>query len=306
MATIQDYRKLNESFSRKFIFRFGTGMGFYSELNALMLTALYCLKYKYKFVMYSQNAAFAFGKGWDDFFEPFCPTYKFGLFGKCIRREYILNGGKSKIAHLHKLVSNSLLLPDIYWYCRSAWFQYEKFDIPELGIKGDIREALRVLVPIIYRFNPEYSKLITEFENRLNLPDHYVSMQVRGGDKVIERELITPQRYIDAAAQAQDKRTAFVFTDDYNLYEILKRDNPSWNIITSADPEDCGYVNDAFKKQSPEIKKKNLIKMFASVDLILKSDLFVGTFSSNPGLFAGMTLPDEKMIGLDFDKWLII
>lgn len=306
MATIEDYRRLNESFKRKFIFRFGTGMGFYSELNALMLTALYCLKYHYKFVMYSENAAFAFGRGWDDFFEPFCPTYRWGLFGRCIRREYILNGAKSRMAHLHKLFSNTLLLPDIYWYCRSSWFEHETFDIPELGIKGDIREALRILVPIIYRFNPEYTALIKDFESQLSLPALYISMQVRGGDKVIERELINPQRYIDAAEQAQDNRTAFLFTDDYQIYETLKKNNPSWTIITSADVEDCGYVNETFKKQTSDKKKKNLVKMFASVDLILKSELFVGTFSSNPGLFAGMTLPDEKMIGLDFKKWLII
>jgi hypothetical protein len=45
--------------------------------------------------------------------------------------------------------------------------------------------------------------------------------------------------------------------------------------------------------------------MFSSIRIILQSVLFVGTYSSNPGMFVGMQL-DNKMIGMDFDRWLIL
>ena len=46
--------------------------------------------------------------------------------------------------------------------------------------------------------------------------------------------------------------------------------------------------------------------MFASIDIFLKSELFIGTYSSNPRLFVDMLLDDNKMSGMDYDKWLII
>ena len=54
-----------------------------------------------------------------------------------------------------------------------------------------------------------------------------------------------------------------------------------------------------------DVIRKNLIEMFASIEVFLHSELFVGTYSSNPGLFVGMLI-DERMVGMDYEKWLIL
>lgn len=299
------YRSLNESYKEKFIYHFGTGLGFYSEFNSLLFAVLYCLKNKYQFVLYSKDAQFAFGNGWNEFFEDFCPEFNNNFVGKCIGRDYISNSKKNIICHAYKLLSGNRILNDTYWFCRSSWFEKETFDIPELGIKGGIKEALKVIIPIVYRFNDKYTSLIREFINNVGLPMDYVSFHVRGGDKITERDLITPQTYLELSAKKNDCRNAFVFTDDYSLYLQLKDANPEWNIYTSAFEYETGFVNSHFLAKSHDQLQNELVKIFASVEIILKSELFIGTYSSNPGLFIGM-LKDNQMIGLDNERWYII
>ena len=130
-------------------------------------------------------------------------------------------------------------------------------------------------------------------------------MHVRAGDKITERDLITPQKYLDKAKTFSDCHNIFVATDDYRIYEQLRDDNPDYKFYTSTSPEERGNDTEKLFASSNDIIRNNLIEMFASVEVFLHSELFVGTYSSNPGLFVGMLI-DEKMVGMDYDKWLIL
>ena len=305
MELLEKYQQLNEGFHRKLIHHFGTGNGFYSELNSLLFSTLFCLQNRLKLELYSKDAPFTFGNGWTEYFEPFCPEFKNDYIGKRISRDYINNHRDKHICYLYKLFTRNDILNDIYWYCRSGWFEHSHFFIPELGIDGDLRQAMKVIIPIVYRFNDKYTAIINNFIENLNLPDEYISLHVRAGDKVTERKLITPQDYLEKAKMHSNCQNIFVATDDYRIFEQLRDNNPEYNFYTSASPEDLGNNTDLFFKSSQENIRRNLIELFASIEIFLKSKLFIGTYSSNPGLFVGM-LNEDKMIGLDFDKWIII
>lgn len=305
MELIERYQQLNEGFHRKLIHHFGTGNGFYSELNSLLFSTLFCLQNKLRLELYSKDATFTFGNGWKEYFEPFCPEFKNDYIGKRISRDYINNHRDKHICYLYKIFTKNDILNDIYWYCRSGWFEHSHFCIPELGIDGDIRQAMKVIIPIVYRFNDKYTALIDKFIGDLNLPDEYISLHVRAGDKVTERKLITPQDYLEKAKSHSDCHNIFVATDDYRIFEQLRENNPEYIFYTSTSPEEKGYDQDKFVQSSKEYIQHNLIEMFASIRVFLQSGLFVGTFSSNPGMFVGMQL-DERMIGMDFDRWLIL
>ena len=304
MNNVEIYKQLNESYNRKLIHHFGTGNGFYSELNSLLFSTLFCLQNKLRLELYSKDATFTFGNGWTEFFEPFCPEFKTDFIGKRISRDYINNHRDKHICYLYKVITRNDILNDIYWYCRSGWFEHSHFCIPELGINGDIRQAMKVIIPIVYRFNDRYTYIIDKFIGNLNLPTQYISLHVRAGDKVTERNLITPQAYLEKAKKHSDCRNIFVATDDYRIFEQLRDNNPDCTFYTSTSPEDNGNNTDLFFKTSKNNIRRNLVEMFSSIDIFLKSDLFVGTYSSNPGLFVGML--DDKMIGMDFDRWLIL
>lgn len=305
MDNIEKYRQLNESFQRRLIHHFGTGNGFYSELNSLLFSTLFCLQNRLRLEIYSKDAPFTFGNGWNEYFESFCPDFKNDFIGKRISRDYVNNHKNNHICYLYKVLTKNDILNDIYWYCRSGWFEHTHFVIPELGINGDIRQAMKVLIPIVYRFNEKYTHIINTFINDLDLPHRYISMHVRAGDKITERDLITPQKYLDKAKTFSDCHNIFVATDDYRIFEQLRNDNPDYTFYTSTSPEERGNDTEKLFASSNDIIRKNLIEMFASVEVFLHSDIFVGTYSSNPGLFVGMII-DEKMVGMDYDKWLIL
>ena len=305
MDNIEKYRQLNESFPRKMIHHFGTGYGFFSELNSLLLSSLFCLQNKLRLELYSKDAYFTFGNGWNEFFESFCPEYKNGFIGSRISRDYINNHRNNHICYLYKILTRNVILNDIYWYCRTSWFENVNFDIPELGIKGNILQAMKIIIPIVYRFNDRYTTIIEDFIKEIDLPDNYISLHIRAGDKVRERNLIKPQDYLNKARNYSTCHNIFVATDDYRIFEELKNDNPDYKFYTSTSPKEKGYDQKTIIGSSEEDIRNNLIEMFASIHIFLKSELFVGTYSSNPGMFVGMLI-DNKMVGMDFDKWIII
>ena len=51
--------------------------------------------------------------------------------------------------------------------------------------------------------------------------------------------------------------------------------------------------------------RKDMIKLFASMEILRKSNYFVGTYSANPGMFLGMCMEKDKTFGVDLDKWQI-
>lgn len=305
MDVIEQYKQLNESYHRKLIHHFGTGNGFYSELNSLLFSTLFCLQNKLRLELYSKDATFTFGNGWTEYFKPFCPEFKNDFIGKRISRDYINNHRNKHICYLYKIFTRNDILNDIYWYCRSGWFEHSHFYIPQLGIDGDILQAMKVIIPIVYRFNDKYTSIIEKFIKDLNLPDKYISLHVRAGDKKTERDLVSPQAYIEKAKEYSNCHNIFVATDDYRIFEQLKENNPEYNFYTSTSPEDNGNNTETFFTTSQDNIRRNLIEMFSSIEIFLKSDLFVGTYSSNPGLFVGM-IADKKMIGMDFYRWLIL
>ncbi len=305
MNNVQIYKQLNLSYNKKLIYHFGTGNGFYSELNSMLFSILFCLQNKIQFVLYSKDAPFTFGKGWNEYFESFCPEFKNDFIGKRISRDYINNHKDKHICYLYKFFSGNIILNDIYWYCRSGWFEHTCFNIPQLGIDGDIRHAMKVIIPLIYRFNKKYTFIINSLIKRINLPSNYISIHVRAGDKKTERNLIMPQTYIKKAKELSNCKNCFLATDDYRVFEELRNNNPEYNFYTLTSPTETGYDQELFVKASKESIRQNLTEMFASIQIILSSELFIGTYSSNPGLFIGMQI-DDKMVGMDFDKWIII
>ena len=305
MDNIEKYRQLNESFPRKLIHHFGTGNGFFSELNSLLLSTLFCLQNKLRLELYSKDSYFTFGNGWNEYFESFCPEYKNDFIGSRISRDYINNHKNNHICYLYKIFTRNDILNDIYWYCRTSWFENVNFDIPELGIKGNIQQAMKIIIPIVYRFNDRYTTIIEDFIKGIDLPGNYISLHIRAGDKVRERNLIKPQDYLNKARDYSTCHNIFVATDDYRIFEELKNDNPDYKFYTSTSPEEKGYDQNTIIGSPKEYIRHNLIEMFASIQIFLESELFVGTYSSNPGMFVGMLI-EKKMVGMDFDKWIII
>lgn len=325
----QTYMNLNKSYKSILVFHIGVDAGFFSEYNNMILAVLYCLEHKIQFKLYSYDANFKIQKGWSDFFEPFCEEVSESIHSKFnIRypilywREILKFRGRKLFQFVKwklKFSLNSLfLIPyikrkykfDLFTYeifneMRSHSLECKTFNIPELDINGSLQEACQRLIEITWHFKKTIKDEIEFLIYPLKIPMNYASLHIRGGDKYLESELYSVDKYMNRLNIYFSGMNIFVLTDDYSAIENLLLKYPEYKIYTLCDKGERGYFHSSFCQETPEYRKAHLVKLFASIELISKSEVFIGTYSSNPGMYLGCRMGD-KMHGVDKDQWFIM
>jgi len=311
---INKYIELNSSFKKKMIFNFGHEAGFYSEFNNMILAIIYCLQNKIEFRIYSKYAKYCTKKGWEDFFLPFCDEPK-NIFHKYFNRRRPIEKNNIMVFALKRVITSifKLIFPNTY-LGNEFWDEFHnrnmenmKFTFPQLGICGeDLQTTAMIIINIIYRFNSETLSEINNLINTINLPDKYVGFHIRRGDKYLEYQEIENDLYILKSKQICEAiKNAFVLTDDYGVIEELKFKFRDWNFYTLTNSNEKGYEYFSTINKSANERRTDMIKLFASMEILRKSNYFIGTYSSNPGMFMGMCMDKGNAIGVDLDKWQI-
>ncbi len=305
MELVERYRAINESFAKKLVFRFGIEAGFFSEYNNMILAMAYCLKHGIRFSIYSENAWFS-PTGWTEFFESFCREEKARLHIRINTREVPPPPGKK----MRLKTGWSRLLYGIDYFTWELWQEFrdrameqESFMIGELGIDGDLRDACKVLTDITWRYNPDTQKEVDQLIESVGLPEEYLGFHIRGGDKFIEDDLQPVSRYFDEITSLSDCRHAFVLTDDYRIIDTIRKNHPEWTIYTLCRSEEQGYFHQEFMKQEPSYIRDQTVRLFTSTDILRNSEFFIGTFTSNPGMYLGMRMDRNRCLGIGNTKW---
>lgn len=331
---LERYQALNNSYRRKLVFNIGFEAGFYSEYNNMVLCMLYCLQNKVRFNLFSANANFRIDKGWTDYFLPFCDEDLNKLHARYNLRRPNHRGKENSNFHELPFVKRQIIslknaadpvrekmLRFLYlkpvnrtdFFTHQLWdrfhsfdFQQQQFCIPELGIDGDIQHACSVLLGLTMRYNETTSAKVAKTISSLQLPADYLGFHIRRGDKIREYDYNKLEDYMRKAATLSDLRNAFVLTDDYQIIHELEKDHPDWNIYTLCDESEKGYDNSSFMQRDNVYKMDKMVKLFASMEMLAGADYFIGTYSSNPGMYMGMRMPKEKVHAVDFGAWRII
>lgn len=285
-----EYRRENTSFSQRMIFHVGTGAGLYSELGSMLECMLYCYTHRLQFVLYADDANFS-NTGWTDFFEPFCEE-SHNTLNKCANYRY-KNHFRWKGFPLPNLLFRRWLLPailknqehatfltqDLFDKFVASDFKKHKFEWQSLGISdGMVGRDFAKLRSLALRYNSETRKEIERRMASVNLPEHYASIQIRGGDKSEEFDKLIDADFcldvIDKSGVEID--SLFVFTDNYLNVERLKEKRPHWKIYTLTREDERGYYNANFNKQDWNFRKDNLLKLFSIVEICINSDIHFG------------------------------
>ena len=309
----EKYAELNDSFDESLAYGMGIHGGLFSEVNLLIFTMVYCLKHKLKFVPHSGRFGPKTGKGWGDYFEYFYPEVidaNLDRLNTKSKTQHKFNPTKPRrmwrslkyalaISGLKKKHGIKYLSFDLWNKIYDRGLESASFNIPELGIDGDFQEACRVIARMVWNFNPKVRAQVDAYAEGLDLPDAYVGMQIRRGDKHIEAELLGAERYIGLAQSNTAVRSAFVLTDDYGVIEELEKGYPAWRFYTLCRPHERGYVHREFILKTKEEIYQSTVQLIASVEILRQSRLFIGTFSANPGMFLGMLMNREQTISLD-------
>lgn len=297
--------------SSRLVYNLGSEAGFFSEYNNMVLAILYCLDNGLNFSLFSKNANFRTENGWADFFLPFCQEETAIWHSWLNKRPY----DSYKIPGL-KTVENVLIglckkaHPDIV-LMSEVWAQMRNqslektFSITSLGLSGNLRTVCRELIRLTWNYNSAVKQECQFLSDKLNLPERYIGLHIRGGDKFIEASRQEEGKYINKAVSLTDCRNAFVLTDDFSVIERLQKNYPEWIFYTLCKESERGYFHKEFNKQDRHTKAKKLVRLFASVDIISESELFIGTFSSNPGMYLGMRMEPRKTFSVDVPEWCI-
>lgn len=311
---LRQYQEINNSFNKRLIFHFGQKAGFYSEFNNMVLGIAYCLTHNIKFEMYSKDANFCIENGWLDYFLPFCKESKNPFHKILNRRTKTFAFTKNKIfSHIYNFSAEifkifyqlDYLTQDLFLEFRDRKLENQKFVLNEFNISGDIKFICKEIIGMIWKPNPDTDFLIQNLKNNLNLPGKYISMHIRRGDKYIEAPLLEIEKYMNVAIESSISKNVFVSTDNYRIYQQLVIKYPDWNFFTLTQPNERGYFQKKFKSLPNQEKYLNIIRLFASIDIMTNSELFIGTFSSNIGMFLGIMMESDKTIGLDLPEWQI-
>lgn len=308
------YRRVNESFRRRMVYHAGVDCGFFVEMNYMINAMLYCLSHRIRFQLYSEDANFGTGIGWTEYFLPFCeevhePFHKKYNFHKLPSWYRIL-----------KLCCKQTSVGPVVWKLKSilktligrmmAWEVYGKYilfaqdvsahidkqyHIQELGINGSYYEAYGLLARMVFRFNPSIQRQAALVKTRLSMPTLYDGIHIRSGDKITETDLIDGKRIMQVL-NPKDGTCVFILTDDYRQYQALKANYPHVHFLTLCQPEERGYLHNAFTQKLSQSRKEAIVRLVISVDLFLHSRSFVGSITTGPSVFIMKLREDDPFV----------
>lgn len=323
---LRSYNKLNTSFKKTLVYRWGADSGFFSEYNNLVIAILYCLKNNIRFVLSSRDALYTIDKGWQDFFLPFCEENNEPFNTKFNQRSYKFSQDLSYLTfpnkyakikeHVYRFISSAaagyyrnvkkidFLTQDLWDKIRDDKIVSERFNFPELNIYNfNFLQATQEVINNIWYYSKQSEQIVNEFKNKVQIEKPYLGMHIRAGDKIIETELRQGNEYIEAAERQSDIRCAFILTDNYKIFSQLKEYYPNWKFYTLCEPSETGYFHNKFNAQTKKDKYTQHLKLLASIDLCANSNHFVGTYSSNPGMYMGMRKGSEFCTCIDHPNW---
>ncbi len=290
----KEYQRINGSFQKRMIFHVGFGAGLFSELDSLMEHMLFCFINHIRFEIYADDANFSKpgGKGWEELFEPFCPinhdklnhvaNYRPTDYQSYMRKHRLWIKGELLPRILKRRTGADYLTQDIWCMCINKEFKNAHLTVPLFGIDGPGALEFTKLSEIALCPKPDVRAEMDALIAGLKLPEHYISMQVRGGDKLLEYdELIGLDRFISCVEHMDpDHRNIFLFTDDYTNVEQLREKRPDWNVYTLTRKEERGYYNSEFNKADWEYRRSNIVKLLAIMEVCVGSDLHIGSKQS--------------------------
>lgn len=273
---------------------------------------LFCLENGIKFEMYSCNSKLMGTMGWGSYFLEFCDEVREDAH-KVYNYRYP-QGYLFALAHVSFLVRRWLfkrnngiayLTADLWDRFRSRRCAGKTYDIPALGISGTTQDACRTIVDMTYRFNDKTRVGIEQRIRGAQMPSRYAGIHIRAGDKAREYGLKPPSAYLDRLRSVSTLKDVFVLTDHYGALAELQELLPGFSFYTLCERQETGYNHTRFCTFDDGEKSRRMLNLFASMEILANAEVFVGTYSSNPGAFLGMRMAPGRVHALDRTEWLI-
>lgn len=296
-----------------------THRGLYSELVNLALAKVYADKYNYRLLVNSRNWNSKIDNGLSDWFIPyFEETHSILTY-----QEKIYNNEKPWIG---KIYYN----PSAFWgYWRerlynkifkffnpTALLSKESFQRMHSGdflsqySEGELLNAVSNSFKKFYKYNALTQNSISEKKQYINIPDNYISVHIRRGDKIVtgEMENISLNIYVDAIRKySYISNNIYIATDDVTVISYISKKLSDIDIKIYYNKENKlkGFDEKTYNLKSDSVRRDEVLNMLFDMDMMINSSFFIGTFSSNVGCVVAMYLGLDKCHSIDV-SWKIV
>lgn len=296
-----------------------THRGLYSELVNLALAKVYADKYNYRLLVNSRNWNSKIDNGLSDWFIPyFEETHSILTY-----QEKIYNNERPWIG---KIYYN----PSAFWgYWRerlynkiynifnpTALLSKESFQRMHSGdflsqySEGELLNAVSNSFKKFYNYNALTQNSISEKKQYINIPDNYISVHIRRGDKIVtgEMEDLDLNIYADAIRKnSYISNNIYIATDDVTVISYIskKLDDTDIKIYYNKENKLKGFDEKTYNLKSDFVRRDEVLNMLFDMDMMINSSFFIGTFSSNVGCVVAMYLGLDKCYSIDV-SWKIV
>jgi hypothetical protein len=279
-----DYRRLNESFETSFAFRFGRGGGFSAEMVGLVKSMMACLHGRSRLCLSRGGPPMGIGvvNGFTDYFEPLFPEIGAGIFNvlnlQAVRgsgRFPILRRGASRL--LRAATGAELFMMDDLGALPPRLF------VPELGIDSEYADACQLLVRLAWVYRPDVRDEVLRLTSSLSVPEKYLSVHVRRGDKDSESPYVPLDRYVAAIEHANPEGCdVAIASDDTSTANELARLLPSqFRVVPCSAESSRGFSREKFNRLPPAERYRQVKRFLAELEVLRGGELFVGSAGSN-------------------------
>lgn len=293
--------------------------GLYSELFNLCLAIVYANhNQKYlKLNTWLWNSRIK--KGWEDYFEPTldCSNNPFSAQDKVYTNEKpwfgkIYYKPKEFFSFYYRLIlnyiyhilhPNHLLTKDIFKVMRSKEFIHVILGENAFSLMASTFKQLYVL-------NNHTKNHLKQRIDGLRLPNDYIGVHIRRGDKITSKEMqeIRLDKYINAIITHKDIcSNVYIATDDISIINIIKEKLLSYgfNIFHNSQNKSTGFIEADFNRTSKQTRQEETLNVLLDMEVLIHSNFFIGTYTSNLSRVVPFFLGLDKCISLDND-WNII
>ena len=293
--------------------------GMYSELFNLCLAIVYANHHQKHLKLNTWLWNSRIKNGWEDYFEPTldCSNNPFSAQDKVYTNEKpwfgkIYYKPKEFFSFYYRLIlnyiyhilhPNHLLTKDIFKVMRSKEFIHVILGENAFSLMASTFKQLYVL-------NNHTKNHLKQRIDGLRLPNDYIGVHIRRGDKIASKEMqeIRLDKYINAIITHKDIcSNVYIATDDISIINIIKEKLLSFgfNIFYNSQNKSTGFIEADFNSTSKQTRQEETLNVLLDMEVLIHSNFFIGTYTSNLSRVVPFFLGLDKCISLDND-WNII
>jgi hypothetical protein len=310
------YSRPDRYFKDVCVYRIGNHAGFFSEINNMIMAMIYCYENKIKFKLYSIDTLYC-DDLWNDFLNqftdkvthPFHQVYN-GRDAEIVKKSDF-DGPEFRDIRQYldrEFPDQEICLTQNIWpHFRNHKIYGSHHHVDTNVFRGYMINVGHQIINAIWSFTSRTRADVRYIKKSIRIDTPYAGLHIRRGDKLREAKFKPLQDYLKIVdtVTKQENFPVFVATDDQRVIEDIKKLSPKRPVYHFVFPENNGFDMDKFSVLNKQQQKQQIIQLLAEVEMLIEAQLFVGSFTSNVGMFVGMARDGREIYGVDTNGWVV-